>query len=167
MIWEIWKISTKALESLKIGILMGFFNAKLKNYELKTHRGVICDDQEKWRNIWRGIDLSFQSSQKKFDEFWPEHLEVFKIFILICSFWANYILFQLKKITEELFYMKLNRDIKFGEDSTCPFKIDRRNLTNFDLSSRKFKTFHFNKLLLSKVYVVWAKKVQRSYLSWN
>ena len=27
--------------------------------------------------------------------------------------------------------------------------------------------FHFNRLLLSKVYIVWAKKVQRSYLSWN
>ena len=27
--------------------------------------------------------------------------------------------------------------------------------------------YHFNVLLLSKVYIVWAKKVQRSYLSWN
>ena len=29
------------------------------------------------------------------------------------------------------------------------------------------KNFHFNRLLLSKVYIVWAKKVQRSYLSWH
>ena len=29
------------------------------------------------------------------------------------------------------------------------------------------KNFHFNVLLLSKVYIVWAKKVQGSYLSWN
>ena len=29
------------------------------------------------------------------------------------------------------------------------------------------KNFHFNRLLLSKVYIVWDKKVQRSYLSWN
>ena len=29
------------------------------------------------------------------------------------------------------------------------------------------KNCHFNGLLLSKVYIVWAKKVQRSYLSWN
>ena len=29
------------------------------------------------------------------------------------------------------------------------------------------KNFHFNVLLLSKVYIVWAKKVQRSYLSWH
>ena len=30
-----------------------------------------------------------------------------------------------------------------------------------------FKIFHFNGLLLSKVYVVQAKTVQRSYLPWN
>ena len=29
------------------------------------------------------------------------------------------------------------------------------------------KTFHFNVLLLRKVYIVWAKKPQRSYLSWQ
>ena len=29
------------------------------------------------------------------------------------------------------------------------------------------KNLHFNSLLLSKAYIAWAKKVQRSYLSWN
>ena len=29
------------------------------------------------------------------------------------------------------------------------------------------KNFHFNGLLLSKVYIVWAAKVQRNYLSWH
>ena len=29
------------------------------------------------------------------------------------------------------------------------------------------KDFHFNGLLLSKLCIVWAKKVQRSYLSWH
>ena len=33
--------------------------------------------------------------------------------------------------------MKLKRDTKFGEESTCRFKIDIRNLTNFDLSAQK------------------------------
>ena len=37
---------TRALESLKIGILMGSFNSKLKEYELKIHRGAICQDSE-------------------------------------------------------------------------------------------------------------------------
>ena len=29
------------------------------------------------------------------------------------------------------------------------------------------KNFHFNGLLLSKVYIIWVKKVQRSHLSWH
>ena len=32
---------------------------------------------------------------------------------------------------------------------------------------KSLKGFHFNGLLLSKVYIIWAKKVQRSYLSWH
>ena len=33
--------------------------------------------------------------------------------------------------------MKLKRDAKFGEESTCRFKIGTRILTNFDLNTRK------------------------------
>ena len=29
------------------------------------------------------------------------------------------------------------------------------------------KSFHLNKLLLTKAYIVWAKKVKRSYFPWN
>ena len=29
------------------------------------------------------------------------------------------------------------------------------------------KNFHFNGLFLSKAYIVWTEKVQRSYLSWH
>ena len=38
--------------------------------------------------------------------------------------------------------MKLKRDAKFGEESTCRFKTDISNLTNFDLEHPKVsKTF--------------------------
>ena len=47
--------------------------------------------------------------------------------------------------------MKLNRDIKFGEESTCCLKIGIRNLTNFDTST------------LSKMFTLmgsfWAKYI--------
>ena len=33
--------------------------------------------------------------------------------------------------------MKLKIDTKFGEESTCSFKIAIRNLINFDLSAQK------------------------------
>ena len=39
--------------------------------------------------------------------------------------------------------MKLKRDTKFGEESTCSFKIGIRNLTKFDPSTKKSKKFSF------------------------
>ena len=36
----------------------------------------------------------------------------------------------------------------------------------FSHKHSKVQKFHFNGLLLSKLYKVWAKKMQRSYLSW-
>ena len=38
---------------------------------------------------------------------------------------------------------------------------------SFTRALKSLKNFHFNLLLLSKVYIVWAEKVQKSYLSWN
>ena len=37
--------------------------------------------------------------------------------------------------------MKVKRDTKFGEESTYHFKIDIRNVTNFDLSTQKSQRF--------------------------
>ena len=37
--------------------------------------------------------------------------------------------------------MKLKRDTKFGEESTCCFKIHVSNLTNFNLSTQKSQRF--------------------------
>ena len=62
--------------------------------------------------------------------------------------------------------MKPKRDTKFGKESTCRFKIGMRNLTNFDPSTRKSQKFTLS-LVLRKVYIVWAKKSQRTYLPWN
>ena len=41
------------------------------------------------------------------------------------------------KIAGELCVMTMTNDAKFEEELTCQFKIEMRNLTNFDLSTRK------------------------------
>ena len=135
MTWGIWQIISRAL---KIGISMGSFSPNLKKYELKMHREVICHDNKELHKIWRGSDLSFQSWHKEFDEFWSEHLKVSQIFILMGSFWAKYILFELKNYRGVIFY-ETEEGYKFGDESTCHFKTDIRNLRNFDLSTRKFQ----------------------------
>ena len=61
-------------------------------------------DNEEWCKICRRIDLSFQNWHKKFDKFWPEHSKVSKIFTLMGSLWAKYILFELKKYRGVIFH---------------------------------------------------------------
>ena len=43
----------------------------------------------------------------------------------------------------------MKNDAKFEEEMTCQFKIDVRNLTNFDPSTQKWR---FNGVLLTKLY---------------
>ena len=83
---------------------MRSFNPKFKKYELKIHWGIICHYNEEWRKIWRWMDLSFQSWQEEFDKFWREHLKVSKSFVLNYSFWAKYILIELKKYRGVIFH---------------------------------------------------------------
>ena len=45
------------------------------------------------------------------------------------------------KFIEELRVMTMKNDAKFEEKLTCQLKIDMRNLTNFDPSTRKSQKF--------------------------
>ena len=52
--------------------------------------------------ICAGID-SFQNWHKEFEKIWPEDLKVSNIFILMGSFWAKYIMFELKRYIQIIF----------------------------------------------------------------
>ena len=58
---EFGKFSLVSKWSVKIGTLMVSFCPKQKMHELKSYRGVVCNDTEEWWKIWRGIDLLFQN----------------------------------------------------------------------------------------------------------
>ena len=45
------------------------------------------------------------------------------------------------KFTGELCVMTMKNDAKIEEELTCQFKYDMRNLTDFDLSTRKSQKF--------------------------
>ena len=63
--------------------------------------------------------------------------------------------------------MTLKGDAKFNRKLTGGLKNDIKNLVNYHASSQKSEHLHFNGLLLFKVYNVWAKKLERSYVSWH
>ena len=46
----------------------------------------------------------FKTETRNLNKFWSEHLKVSKIFILMCSFWAKYIFFHLKKYRGLILY---------------------------------------------------------------
>ena len=45
------------------------------------------------------------------------------------------------KFTGEFCVMTIKNDAKFEDELTCQFKIDMRNLTNFDRSTQKSQQF--------------------------
>ena len=92
---------------------------------------------EEWFKIWRKTDVWFEKWQE-FGKFSPEHSKVSKLRL----WWVPFI--QSRKsmsleFTEELCVMTMKNDAKFEEELTYYFKIDMRNLTNFDLSTWKSK----------------------------
>ena len=138
---EFWP---KYLKVSKIFILMSSFWAKYILFELKKYRGVTFHETEEGCKIWRGINLSFQNWHKKFEKFWPENLNVSKSFILMGSFWAKYIFFELKKVQRS--YLSWNWR---GTQN-----LERNWLAVLIWALESLKSFHFNSLLLSKVYIV-------------
>ena len=61
--------------------------------------------------------------------------------------------------------MTLKSDTKFKEKVTLSSKSDMKYLVNFNGSSGKPENLNFDVLLLSIVFYVWAKKVQRRCVS--
>ena len=61
--------------------------------------------------------------------------------------------------------MTLKSDAKFEEKLTLGSKNDIWNFVNFNANSSKSENLDFDVLLLLKVYYVWAKIIQRSYVS--
>ena len=148
---EFDKIWPKHSKVSKIFILMGSFWAKYILFELKKYRGIIFHKTEERYKIWRGIDLSLQNWHKEFDKIWLEHSKVSTIFSLMGSYWAKYILFELK----------MNRGVICHENGEG-YKICRGIDPSFQNWHKEFdkiwpehskslKNFHFNGLLLSKV----------------
>ena len=122
---KIWPLHLKVS---KIFILMGSYWVKYLLFKPKKNRGIIFHETEERYKIWGGIDLSFHNWHKQSDKFWPEYSKISKVFILMDSFWG---IVSAKKSIEELSFMKLKNNAKFGEKLTCCLKIGIRNLRKF------------------------------------
>ena len=134
--WGTSQILTQAFE--KICVLIGSLWPTYIMFELEKYRGVIFHDTEELCKFWRKTDQWFEKRHEKFGKFSPEHLKVSKL-----GLWWDPFVQSRKgmtlKFTEELCVMTMKNNAKFEEELTFHFKTDMRNLTNFDLSTRKSK----------------------------
>ena len=96
--------------------------------------------------------MSFQNWHKKINKFWPEHSKVSKIFNLMASFWAKYILFGLKNYREVIFH-----EIKEG------YKIGRGIELLFQNWQKEFDQCWLERLKVWKIFTLmaffWAKYI--------
>ena len=125
-------------EHSKKFVLIGSLWSKYIMFEPQKNRGVIFHDTEELCKFWKKTDLWFEKWHEKFGKFSPEHLKVSKLGLWWDPFVQSRKVMTLK-FTEELCVMAVKNNAKFKEELTCHFKTDMRNLTNFDLSTRKYK----------------------------
>ena len=164
--WGFWRILTWPLKSLRNCTLMGSSWSKYAMFELKDYGEVMFDDTEDWCKIWRKNDLCFPKWHEKFGKFLPEYLKNLKTGSLMGSFFQSRKCMSLK-FTEELCVIKMKNDVKLQEGLTCRFKLTWGISWILTQPLKSFKNLHFNGLLLNKIYNVWAKQLQRSYVSWQ
>ena len=73
-------------------------------YELKFYRGVMCNENEEWCQIWRGIDLSVEIDMRSLTNFDLSTQKFQKFALLMGCFLPKYIMFELKRHREDFFY---------------------------------------------------------------
>ena len=115
-------ILTWAIDSLRNFHFNSLLLSKVYIVWAEEYRGVIFNETEERYEIWKGIYWSFQNWHKEFDKFWPEHSKARRTFTFIVSFWAKYILLELKS-TEELSFMKPKRYTKFRGNGLVVSKL--------------------------------------------
>ena len=128
-------------------MLMRSFWAKYMLLESKKYRGVIFHGTNEGCKIWRGIDFSFQNLHEEFDKFWHEHSKISKIFTLMGSFWAEYILFEIFHDFEEWCKMWRKTDLWFEK---------WHEKWQFSPEHSKVSKLGLDRILLSEVENLWA-----------
>ena len=163
--WAIWEIFTRALESLKIGTLMGFFCPKLKMHDLKIYWGIMCQENEEWCTNWRGIDFLVQTDMNNLTKFDSSTQKSQKICTLMGCLWPKY-MFDLQKFRGVIFdgteyWCKIWRKTAF-----C-FQKWHKEFGKFSPEHLKVSKFGLWDSFKSKVENVWTQNLRGNYLSWQ
>ena len=119
-------------------------------------------DTEKWRKIWGDTDMQLGKLHEKFGKFLPEHSTVSQVGL----WWDSFIQsrkFMSLELTEELDIITTRNYAKYKEWLTSYFKSDTTIWQILIWALEHLKNLDFKGFLLTRVYDVRAKKVQKSY----
>ena len=136
------RILTRELETIKNLHFNRLLLTKLYNvWAIKMYRGVIFHDTRVWCKIQRKTDLWFGKWREEFGKCSPEHTKVSKLGLSLGPFIQSRKYMSLNT-SGELCDMTMKNDSKFAKELTCQFKIEPKNLTNFDPSTWKSQKFN-------------------------
>ena len=153
MIWGIWQIFIRTLETVKIGIFMGPFCPKYKIHELQIYRGVIMtlkNDEKSEEELTCRFKIDIRNLTNFYSSTW-----VWKIYTLMGCFWPKYIIFERKKYRGDIFH-ETRQWCKIWRKLSCGSENDMRNLAKFHQNTQKSQNWDLYCVLLSKVENVWA-----------
>ena len=86
------------------------------------------------------LTCGLENEMRNFGEFSQEHTKFSKLGLSLDPFIQSRKCMSLK-LKRELCIMTMKNDAKFETELTCHFKIDMRNLTNFDPTTKKSQKF--------------------------
>ena len=136
-------------------------------YAFKIYRGVIlCHDNEKWCKIWGKLTCRFNLTWGIWQTL-TRALESLKNFHFNVLFLSRVYIVWAKKVQKSYLSWHWRVIQNLERNRLVLSKLTRGIWQILTWALESLKNFPFNGLLLSKVYIVWSKKVQRSYLSWH
>ena len=118
----------------KICTLMDCFWPKYIMFELKKYRGVMFDGTEYWWKIEAKLNCAFKNNMRNLANVCQSTFKGLKIGTLWDLFIESRKYMSLT-LTSELCVMTMTNNAKIEKELTCQFKIDLRNLMNFDPST--------------------------------
>ena len=135
--WGIWRSLTWALKNLKNLHFNGILLNKVYNVWSKESIGELCLMALNIDATFEGkLTCAFKNDMRNLANFHQSMFESLKLGLWWDPFIQSRKCMSLK-FTGEFCVMTMKNDAKFEEESTCQFKIDMRNLTNFDPSTQK------------------------------
>ena len=127
----------------------------------------MCHDNEEWCKIWTGIDLSFQNWHKEFKRILIRALESLKNFHSNVFILSKVYIVCAKIVQRSCLSWNWRGIQNLERNQLIVSKLAKEIWQILTWAFKSLKYVHFNGLILSKVYIVWAENVQRSYISWN